>query len=86
MLEVIPEIYNLIMEVIEQPMLSKLVHVFGSTFLIIYSFLLVTDGIYFLAFLIAGFVLGGLYFNNTEGRLVIQEYQKTFHEEPVVRK
>ncbi|CEG67383.1 hypothetical protein RMATCC62417_03821 [Rhizopus microsporus] len=81
MLEVIPEIYNLITEVVEQPMLSELVHVFGSTFLIIYSFLLATDGIYFLAFLIAGFVLGGLYFNNTEGRFVIQEYQKTFHEE-----
>lgn len=86
MLEVIPEIYNLITEVVEQPMLSELVHVFGSTFLIIYSFLLVTDGIYFLASLIAGFVLGGLYFNNTEGRFVIQEYQKTFHEELAVRK
>lgn len=48
---------------------------FTCSFLAIYSFLLITDGYFFLVFLFVGFALGAFYFNNNDGILTMN-YEK----------
>jgi hypothetical protein len=47
-----------------------------GSFLAIYAFLLITDGYYFLIFMVLGFSLGAFYFNNKDGNLKIEQYER----------
>jgi hypothetical protein len=47
-----------------------------GSFLAIYAFLLITDGYYFLIFSVVGFGLGAFYFNNKDGSLKIEQYER----------
>lgn len=84
MLKLISEAVSLGRGVAEQEDLQQIMQLFTYTFLAIYSVLLVTDGYYFLVCLILGFALGALFFSNTESRIVIREYQKSYVETVVL--
>lgn len=68
---------NIILEYVElikeyfslEPSVKEYKRVVSSTFVTIYALLLVTDGYYFLLFLVIGFGIGGFYFNNKDGML-----------------
>lgn len=60
----------------DQFFLNQVALAFSCSFLAIYSILLLTDGYYFLVFLVTGFGLGGFYFNNKDGHLEMEKYER----------
>jgi hypothetical protein len=61
----------------DKPLLNEVTPVLTCLFFAIYTLLLITDGYYFLIFLIIGFGLGAFYFNNKDGNFRIEHYERS---------
>jgi hypothetical protein len=55
---------------------SEVVSMSTCLFFAIYTLLLITDGYYFLVFLVLGFGLGAFYFNNKDGNFKVEHYER----------